>query len=170
MAFPVAHTTTGQLVTAAQISEWADNMNLLKTTSDTHTTTIALLHTPIASDGSVFGPLKGYHEVFQVTSIVAGVLRIDYTLGNHVFVTLNANIIGIAVDNYSGDANAMQPLVIYYVADGTARTVVHTINGFIARFPGGTQPVMTSTAGKVDSIVYLVAGSVVLSTIMAQNQ
>lgn len=116
---------------------------------------IAVSPTSISVDGTVRGPLKGYSENWQSVSISAGNLAINYALGNHVQVTLNANITSITVTNLPAAAlNVVAPIVIYYIADGTPRTVAHTINTVAARFPGGVAPTMTSTAGKWDTIVY----------------
>ncbi len=156
MAFPVGHVTTGQLVTASLLSEWADNQNLLKTS--------------VRDDGSVYGPLKGYHETYQAVTISAGVINVNFALGNHVIVPFTANVTAITYTN--GPAtNVIVPIMVYYVADGTARTSTHIVNTNTPRYPGGSAPTMTATTGKIDRILYtVVQGLYVLVDVVAQNQ
>lgn len=110
--------------------------------------------TAISKDGTVAGPLKSYAEMAQVVAISAGTLAVDISLGNHVIVALGANITTITVTNIPALANTVVPLVVYFVPDGTPRTVVSTINGSSVHWPGGVAPTITGTAGKIDRIVY----------------
>lgn len=132
---------TGQLITAGFWSaQIPGNMGVLKTS--------------IADDGSIAGPLKGYHEAVQVVAIAAGVVAIDFSLGNHVTVALNANVTAFTVTNMPASGKAAY-IVVYFTADGTPRTVTHTINTHAAKFSAAAPPAaMTATAGKIDTLIY----------------
>jgi hypothetical protein len=149
---------TGQLITAgfwgAQIP---DLMNILKTS--------------VADDGSVKGPLKGYHETVQALSISGGGVAVDCSLGNHVTVSLTANITSFTLSNVPTTGKAFY-LVVYFTADGTLRTITHSLNGHTAKFPSGNPPTMTSTNGKIDTLVYstIDGGATFFGAIMGQNQ
>lgn len=153
----LAHVTTGQLATASAQNSLIDDLAVLKTS--------------IANDGSVSGPLKGYHETVQALTIVAGVVTIDYSLGNHVTVPLNANITSFVVTNLPATSKAAA-IVLYFTADGTLRTITHSLNGHTAKFGSGNTPTMTSTNGKIDKLVYstIDGGSTFMAEVMAQNE
>lgn len=117
-------------------------------------TNLLLLKTAIADDGSIAGPLKGYHETVQAVAISAGVVAINFSLGNHVTVALNANVTAFTVTNLPASGKAAY-IVVYFTADGTLRTVAHTLNTHAAKFSAGAPPTaMTSTAGKIDTVIY----------------
>ena len=140
--------TTGFLITAAiWNSEHVDNLLLLKTS-------IANDGTLASTGGVLTAPeLRGYSETAQTLSISAGNLPINYNLGNHGVVALNANITSITVTNMPGTSKTTA-VMVWYIADGTPRTITHTINTVAARWPGGVTPTMTSTNGKIDKILY----------------
>lgn len=128
---------------------------------------LLLLKTSIANDGtlaSIGGFVKklqlwSWRESWQSGTIVAGVVTIDASLGNHVWINqVVANITSFTITNYS-TSQEMHPIVVYFVADGTARSITHTINGIAVRFAGQTAPVMTSTNGHIDRIVYTYFGN-----------
>lgn len=133
----------GELVDQNELNQQVrDNGNVLKTS--------------IADDGSLKGPLKGYNESKQTIAIAAGVVNIDYSLGNHIEIALNANITSFVLTNVP--IVGANPVVIYFTGDGTPRTVAYSItaNGHTttAKFPGNvplTNP--TSTNGKVDEVL-----------------
>lgn len=114
--------------------------------------------------------LVGYKELWQNPPIVSGVLTINALSGNHALVTLNANITNITVTNVP-ISGAVFMLIVYFTADGTLRTVNHTVNSHVVRFPGGVVPPMTSASGKVDKVVYwtLDGGATWFGDFAAQN-
>lgn len=144
MSFTTYRTwVAGAILTAAQGNEqWRDNGNIV----------IVGINT---SDGSLKGPLKGYGETKQSASISAGVVTIDYSLGNHVEIALTAAITSFVLTNVP--TTGADPLVLYFTADGTVRAITWSItaNGHTttAKFPGAVNPTMTGTNTKVDEIL-----------------
>lgn len=138
-------------------------------------TSLLLVQFPsgVTNDGTISGPLKGYGERWQTASIAAGVVSINYALGNHVQVSLNANITSFMITNLPASGlNVVAPIVVYFIADGTPRTVTHTLNAVAVRFPGAVAPTMTSASGKWDTVIYRTfdAGSNWFAQTAAQNQ
>lgn len=120
------------------------------------TATGAQLTTPTLTRAT----LLSYRESWQSGTISAGVVSINASLGNHVWINqVVANITSFTITNYS-TSQEMHPIFVYFVADGTARSVTHTINGIAVRFSGGgTAPTMTSTNGHIDRIAYTYFGN-----------
>lgn len=130
--------TTGDLITATIWNQGEDQKRVLKI--------------PIADDGSVFGPLKGYHETRQAVAIVSNNVTVDCSLGNHVDVPLIANITSFTLTNIPATGKAFA-IFWYFTGDGTVRSITWSINTHTARFPSNSPPVMTGTNGKVDEVV-----------------
>ncbi len=147
------HVSTGDLATAADHNALLDNVVILKT--------------GISDDGS----LKGYTETQQgPVSIVSGVVTIDASAGNHIPISLNAAITSFVITNVPTSGHVL-PLILYFTADGTLRSITWSINSHTAKFPGGVAPVMTSTNGKIDRILLTVrdGGSTWFADILGQN-
>lgn len=81
----------------------------------------------------------------QDVSISAGVLTIDYTAGRVVYVTLNANITSIVLNNWPS-SGTFGKLSIRFTADGTGRTIAWPSG---TKWDGGVGPTPPSTSGHV---------------------
>jgi hypothetical protein len=127
--------STGDLATAAEENQTRAN--------------IASVKSAVGGDGC----LQGYKEKTQAAAISAGVVTVDVSLGNHILLPLNANITSFTFTNVPATGFAFAVL-IYFTADGVLRSVTHTINTHAVKFAGGSTFVMTSTAGKIDKILY----------------
>lgn len=111
--------------------------------------------------------IKDYALKRTAPAIIAGILTLDFTLGNIFEVTLNANITSIVINNWppTGELGKMTLLL---KQDGVGgRTVV--LSGY--RWPGGAVPIMTTTANKTDIFVLMSpdAGTTIYATTAGQN-
>jgi len=112
----------------------------------------AISATYFASLSSVSGfGLVSYTETKTTPSISTNTLTIDLSLGTHFVVALNADITTLTISNppASGSAGSF---VLAFTADGTARAVTWPAS---VRWPGGTNPTLTSTNGKVDIFTFI---------------
>lgn len=146
---------TGDVITATDANNlWRDDLLILKTS--------------ISDDGKAWaGALKGYTETLQSLSLAAGVLTIDYTLGNHVEFTMSANMTAITVNNVP--ATDIRPIVLYVDANGSGFTQTWSVNGSSVKWPAGTAPTLTTTNGKQDKIVLTKIGSSWYGEVARQN-
>jgi hypothetical protein len=170
-------TWTAVVVTVADLNQHIrDNLNVLATCIDTATGSILVPsgksltmngamtagQTPATQFlGNVFALLLGYEEKYQTGTISAGNLTIDIAGGNHVFVTMNANITSITVVSgiFGLVTGYVAPPVLHLVGDGTLRTVTWTVNSTAVRFSNGVAPTLVGTSGKVTRVVlYLATG------------
>lgn len=162
MSWAAPKTWTAVIVTVADLNQHIrDNLLILKTS--------------IANDGAIVGPLRGYAETSQAVSIVSGVVSVDLAAGNHVVVTLTANITSFTLTSSAlslATANAVFPVVLYLLNNGTVRTITWTVNGNGVHFGGGVAPTMTGTNGKYDIVVLTYctgAGLFVFGDVKGQN-
>jgi hypothetical protein len=96
------------------------------------------------------GPeIKSLRETKTNGAISGGTLTIDCALGNVLAVPLNANITTVTFTNVPATGSSYST-ILSFTADGTARTITWPA---AVRWPNGTAPTMTSTNGKVDTIV-----------------
>jgi hypothetical protein len=102
---------------------------------------------PGGSAGSITA--TGFKETKTAPSISSGTLALDCSTGNVFAVSLNANITTLSFTNVPSTGTAYG-LTLALTADGTARTVTW---GAAVKWPGGTAPTLTSTSGKVDTVV-----------------
>jgi hypothetical protein len=79
-------------------------------------------------------------------SIATNVLTLDLRLANFFYVTLNANINTLTINNIEA-TNQVSSFAVLFTADGTARTVSWPVNFY---WPSGTAPTLTSVNGKKD--------------------
>ncbi len=158
MAWPSLKTWTASVVTVLDLNtEIRDRMATLKTS--------------IADNGDI-AFLKGYAEKSQSVAPVAGVVTIDLANGNHVFVTLNANITSFAVSNsVSGILGGyVIPIVLWIVNDGTLRTITWTVDGLSVQFSDNVAPTLSGTNAKVDRVVlYFSSGTAVYGDQVGHN-
>lgn len=129
--------------------------------------------TSVLTDGLIRGPLKGYMESYQMSSVSAGTVTIDYASGNHVGVPLTANVTTITVTNVPACAAAstcIAPLMVYWIGDGTPRTVTSTINGTAVRWPNATAPVFAGANALFDRVVYTFVSTLIVGDVVAQAQ
>jgi len=135
--------STGNLITASiWNTDLVDNLILLKTS-------IANDGTLSSTGGTLSGPeLKGYKETYTVPSISSNTLTLNYSLGNHFSVTLNANITTFTISNVPS-SSFLSIVTIAFVGDGTARTITWPTT---TKWAGGVAPTMTATLNKTDFI------------------
>jgi|SRR5215471_4368249 len=133
--------STGNLITASiWNTDLVDNLILLKTS-------IANDGTLSSSGGLLSGPeLRGYKETYANPTISSGTLTLNFSLGNHFTVSLNANITTLTISNV---LSGLSVVTILFLADGTARTVAWPAGTL---WPGAVAPTMTSTNGRYDLI------------------
>jgi hypothetical protein len=114
--------------------------------------------------------LIGYDEPWQQGTITSGQLTIDYSAGNHVIVNLTADITDITISNVPAYGKVASVLV-FYVGDGTQRTVTHRINGQGVRFPNAETFAMSPGSSKEDRILYTTwsGGTIWLGDIVGLN-
>lgn len=93
--------------------------------------------------------ITGVKETKTAPSISSGTLTLDCSAGNVFAVSLNANITTLSFSNVPSTGTAYG-LTLALTADGTARTVTW---GSAVKWPAGTAPTLTSTNGKVDTVV-----------------
>jgi hypothetical protein len=107
--------------------------------------------TDYVSPGGSAGAITatGLKETKTAPSISSGTLTLDCSTGNVFAVSLNANITTLSFTNVPSTGTAYG-LTLALTADGTARTVTW---GSAVKWPGGTAPTLTSTSGKVDTVV-----------------
>lgn len=87
----------------------------------------------------------------------------DFSLDNNFTVTLGGNRTLANPTN----TNIGQSGVIFITQDGTgSRTLSYGANW---KFPGGTAPTLTTTAGAVDALVYTVRGASAISATLIAN-
>jgi len=81
-------------------------------------------------------------------SSAAGVLDLDFSLGNNFQVTLTESVTSVTVSNFSAKVNR-EPVTVEFTQDATGGW---TVGGWptAVKWPGGAAPVITSTAGAVD--------------------
>jgi hypothetical protein len=134
------------------------------------------LPTGVAYDGSIVGPLKGYGETWQSLAIVSNVVSWDFMQGQHIIVTLNANITSFTISHLPPNG-VVAAFIAVFIGDGTpGRTITHTINsgggGVAVRFPGAVAPTMTTTLSRLDKILYTTfdGGLNWTGEIIAQNE
>lgn len=89
--------------------------------------------------------LKTYTETRTDPVITAGALTLDCLLGTYFKVALNANCT-VTILNAPAAGRALG-IAIILIADGTVRTVTWPAS---VKWPNGTTPVLTGTAGKRD--------------------
>lgn len=96
--------------------------------------------------------LDDYCEVTSSPTISSGTLVIDLDVANVFNVALNANITTLTISNTRSTSNTSSGFTIIFTADGTQRTI--TWPGSV-KWPGGTEPTMTSTNNKVDVLSFV---------------
>lgn len=97
--------------------------------------------------------LLGIDSISEISGSVAissNLLSINLSAGATVFyVTLNSNVNTLSVTDVP---TSVASFTLVLIADGTARTVIW---GGSVKWPAGTAPTLTSTAGKVDILSFI---------------
>lgn len=106
---------------------------------------IKVQSTTVINDNKVFLP-NNSAEVSTTASISAGTLTLDLNSSTVFNVSLNGTINTITLTNVQSSGRSSS-FVIVFTADGTARAVSWPAS---FKWPNGTAPTITSTAGKID--------------------
>jgi hypothetical protein len=166
--------TTGSIWNASELAKIYDNIDteVKSATNPTVATKSVIdyafsLNSALTSGLIVTPELKAYKETWTNATISANVLTLDYSLGNHFAVTLNANITTLTLSNLpaSGKYGA---LTILFTADGTLRTITWPA---AVKWSGGQAPVMTSTTNHFDRILLetLNGGITIFASVIGQD-
>lgn len=99
---------------------------------------------------SVQPTLTAYRETYATAAIAAGSLTLDLATSNIFRTDLNANITTMTITG--ADATKACSFTLVLTASGTARVVQWPTS---IKWPGGTAPALTTTAGKKDVFSFL---------------
>ena len=94
--------------------------------------------------------LTGLKETKTAPTISSGALTLDCSTGNVFAVALNANVTTLTFSNVPTTTGTAYALSLALTANGTAYTVTWPAS---VKWPAGTAPTLTSTNGKVDTLV-----------------
>lgn len=91
-----------------------------------------------------------YHDTRVNPSINTGSLVIDLSLGNAFDVALNQSVSSMTISGAPA-SGTVQVFAIQFTADGTSRTIAWPAS---VRWANNASPILTATAGKVDTFVF----------------
>lgn len=95
--------------------------------------------------------MRGYSQYKSAPSISSNTLTLDYTAGPDYVVALNANISTMTITNWPSPG-VMGKINIYFVADGTGRTIAYD-SAF--KWDGGAAPTPPSINGYIHAVTLL---------------
>jgi hypothetical protein len=110
---------------------------------------IKINNTTVIDDNRLILPVNS-SEVAPTVSISVGELALNLLSGTVFTVNMNSNITSMTITNVQSTGRT-NSFVLVLVADGTARTVIWP-NSF--KWPSGTAPTLTETAGKRDVFTF----------------
>lgn len=96
--------------------------------------------------------MVGVSAVAASVAINAGALTIDCSVCNWAYVTLNASITAITLQNVPNESGEAYGLLLEFVQDGTLRTITWPAS---VKWDGGTAYTPTQTNAKVDRIALI---------------
>jgi hypothetical protein len=96
--------------------------------------------------------LVDYAEKRQTPSISTNVLTLDIANGNHATITMDQNITTLTINNPSTSGDVCM-LRLSLVQDGTGSRTITWPSAI--KWPGGTAPVLTTTASRQDEFVLI---------------
>jgi len=113
---------------------------------------IKVSNTTVIDDSRIIFPVNS-SEVATTATISVGTLAINLNLAAVFTVNLDANITSLSIANIQTSGKTSS-FVLILVADGVARTVIWPAS---FKWPSGTAPTITDTAGKRDIFTFFTA-------------
>lgn len=110
---------------------------------------IKVSNTTVIDDSRFFLAVNS-SEVATAATISVGTLALNLNLGAVFTVNLDSNITSFSIANIQASGKTSS-FVLILISDGNARTVVWPAS---FKWPGGTAPTITDTAGKRDIFTF----------------
>lgn len=107
--------------------------------------------TPLVADEGAVTFTRTREKIIS-PAIVAGVLTLDFALGNFFVVPLNANITSMVLQG-TPPAGEAQGATVVFVADGSVRTITYNTN---IKWAGTTAPTFTYSPANTENWITLV--------------
>ena len=166
--------TTGSIWNNSELAKIYDNIDTeVKSATNPSIATKSVIDYAISLQSALTSglitaaELKAYKETKTAPAISANTLTLDYSLGTHFGVSLNANITTLTISNLPASGKAGL-FTVAFTADGTLRTITWPA---AVKWPSGVAPTMTSTNGKTDILTFLTfdGGTTIWAFVSGQN-